>query len=184
MQSYSFTFGGLFGVVKYILNGDLTTKYSVVTMLAFWQWPEGGSSDNAVLVVGTILLIGGFAWFLIVAPVLLSFCTAILWAVPMTERRQRSFSNAVNVLYNWQVFDLFVVLLCGIVVLRQQVSYLFTLLISTQSSLAPLVKPFYEQSGDLVLTILAGFEPGLIVLVLAVVTMTVGTFLLDWQVKK
>lgn len=184
MQSYSFTFGGLFGIVKYVLNGDLTTKYSVVTMLAFWQWPEGGSSDNVVLVIGTILLLGGFAWFLIVAPLLHSFCMAILWAAPMTERRQRGFADAANTLYNWQVLDLFVVLLCGIIVLKQEVSYLFCLLISTQSSLAPLVKPFYERSDDVVLTILAGFEPGLVVLVLAVVVQTAATFLLDRQVKK
>jgi len=183
MQSYSFTFGGLFGIVKYLLNGDLTTKYSVVTMLAYWQWPEGGSPDNPVLVLGTISLIAGFGWFLVVAPLLHSFCMAILWAVPMTEKRQRNFVDAANTLYNWQVLDLFAVLLCGIIVLKQEVSYLFCLLISTQSSLAPLVKPFYDYQDDIVLTILAGFEPGLVVLVLAVVVQTAGAFLLDRQVK-
>jgi len=185
MTSYSFTFGGLFGVVKYVLNGDLTTTYSVVSMLAFWPWPSGASSDNFVLVIGTILLLAGFAWFLIVAPVLHTLCLAILWAVPMTERRQRRFANAANVLYNWQVFDIFVGLMCGMVLCKAQVSWLFCLLISTESSLAPLVKPFSELSEDaVVLKIFPGFEPGLILMVLAVIFETAGGFVMDRQIKK
>merc|ERR1712159_18426 len=98
------------------------TTYSVVSMLAEWPWPSGGSSDNFVLVLGTFVLISGFGWFLIFAPLLHSFCMAILWAVPMTERRQRMYFEASNVLYNWQVLDLFVVMMCGMVVFKTQVS--------------------------------------------------------------
>lgn len=109
--------GSLMDGLKWMLDAVQSVSLSVLSGATTYPWPTQ-ATGVLPLQIGYFFVLAMLLWFLIIAPVLLSVCSLVLWAVPLSPSGQKRVMWMSEFMFNWQALDVYaacvIVMFCWI----------------------------------------------------------------------
>jgi hypothetical protein len=180
-NSFSLDFRGAVGMLRAITNHPLSRYQSVLLMpLQLFAPPDGNMMETGMLV----LLMGLFAWFVIVAPVLHGVCLIVYWAMPLTPKAQYRCTKLSHFLHSWSALDVFCISL-GFAILGGEKFGIESFISSvvTDGTIAPFCNALSDKTGVHCIAFTVKYHVGGYILISAAVMQIISSLLLGRQIK-
>jgi len=175
--------GSLQGALKWLLNGDVSSPFSVFVGATTFPWPTQ-ASGVLILQVGYFFIVAMLAWLLMIAPVLLTICCAVLWAVPLTPSAQKRVMRLSEFMFNWQCLDVYAACVIVMSLLGTVLSRVLDTIVSNDSALDGTCTGLNNGLGVQCITVKIELRPGMVCLVAGILSFIVTKFLVEHQTKK
>jgi len=175
--------GSLQGALKWLLNGDISSPFSVFVAAHSFPWPTQ-ASGVLLLQVGFFFIIASLAWLLIIAPVLLTICCAVLWAVPLTPSAQKRVMRLSEFLFNWQCLEVYAACIIVMSLLDTVLSRVLDTIVSNDSALDGTCTGLNNGLGVQCITVQVHLLPGMACLVAGIFSFIIAKSLVEHHAKK
>jgi len=175
--------GSLEGSIRWLLNSPTNPSFSIFSGVVTYPWPTQASAVLP-LQMGYFFVIVMLAWLLIVAPVMLTVCSAVLWAVPMVPSAQKRVLLLTEFMFNWQCLDLYVALIIVASFLTSVLSHVLEAILSNDSSLDAICTSLSSGFGIQCISMQVQVLPGMALLVAGFASLVISKFLVEHHAKK
>lgn len=175
--------GSLEGALRWLLNSPTDTSFSIFSGVVSFPWPTQASAVLP-LQIGYFFVIPMLTWLLLIAPVILTACSAVLWAVPMSPSAQKRVLRLTEFMFNWQCLDVYVACIIVVSFLTSVLSRVIEAIVSNDSALDGTCAGLNKGFGIQCITLQVQLLPGMALLVVGLFSSIASKFLVEHQAKK
>lgn len=183
LNSYSLGQPGCIqGALKWLLGSTVWGDFSVISATVEFPWPT--QVTGAIpLRIGWFIVMVSVIWFAIVAPLVLSAVSVVVWIGPLSLRARKRAMRLHEFMYNWQAIDIYVVTAVALVVLGPLLSRTFEQVLENESAMSGTCSLFSKIGSSCVTVYTKLLWPGMGFLMASVLSMTASQLLIGYHAK-